>query len=162
MSRPRGVTAVLVLLCFAFVAFGCGSDDGASQDQLDAAKAEGAKEAREQAKLSQLQNQVKQLQKQSKNGSGNSNQNGAQSQSNGSNTSSSGPVSSCGDGVSVGPSTSCSFAMNVAGEKGSNPDSSVISAYSPVTGQEYTMTCIPWSGGGTVCSGGNGATVFLP
>jgi hypothetical protein len=52
--------------------------------------------------------------------------------------------------------------MNVAGEKGSNPDASVISAFSPVTGQHYTMTCSPWGSGGTVCSGGNGATVYLP
>ena len=51
--------------------------------------------------------------------------------------------------------------MNVAGEYGSNPGASSISAYSPVTGQMYTLSCSP-SGSGTVCSGGNGASVFIP
>ncbi|MBN8866417.1 MAG: hypothetical protein J0H98_02585 [Solirubrobacterales bacterium] len=161
MSRRKGVLAVLAVLCLGLFAYGCGGDDGASQDELDAARAEGAKEARDQAKLNQLQRQINQLQKQKSRGS---DQNvGTQSQSSGSGSSSAaGPVSSCGDGVQVGPNTSCSFAMNVAGEKGSNPGASTITAYSPVTGQQYTMSCGSWSGGGTVCSGGNGATVYLP
>ena len=45
---------------------------------------------------------------------------------------------------------------------GSNPDATTISAYSPVTGENYTMSCASWNGGGTVCSGGNGAVVYLP
>ena len=164
MSRPKGVSAVLVLICFGLFAYGCGGDDGATQDQLDAAREQGAKEARDQAKLDQLQNQVKQLQKQSSQGSANDSQGNSNSNQTGSDGTSggSGPVASCGDGVQVGPNTSCSFAMNVAGEKGSNPDATTISAYSPVTGQNYTMTCAPWSGGGTLCSGGNGALVYLP
>lgn len=162
MSRPRGFLAVILLVSFGAFAVGCGGgDDGATQEQLDAARAEGAKEARDQAKLNQLQKQVKQLQK--KSGNGNSGQGGSSqnSGSSGSSTGSSGPVSSCADGVRVGPNTSCSFAMNVAGEYGSNPGASNITAYSPVTGEYYSMNCGPWSGG-TVCSGGNGAAVYLP
>lgn len=163
MSRPKGVTAFLVLLCLGLFAYGCGGDDGgATQEQLDAAKAEGAKEAREQAKLDQLQKQVKELQNQA-NGNGNSGKNdGNQNQSDVASSDSSGPVSTCATGVQVGPNTSCSFAMNVAGEYGSNPGASQISAYSPVTGEYYTMSCGAFGGGGTVCTGGNGAAVYLP
>lgn len=164
MSRPKGVSAVLVLLCLGLFAYGCGGDDGATQEQLDAAKAEGAKEARQQAKLNQLQGQVNQLQKQAKGNSskddsgGNSNQ----GDDNDGGSSSGGPVSTCATGVQVGPNTSCSFAMNVAGEYGSNPGASTIRAYSPVTGEYYSMSCGSWSGGGTVCTGGNGAAVYMP
>lgn len=164
MARPKGVLAVLVLLCFGLFAYGCGGDDGVTQDQLDAAREEGAKEAEQQAKVDELQEQVNKLQKQAKQGSG-ENSGGSQVQSawSGSGGSSSGgPVSACADGVRVGPGTSCDFAMNVAGEKGSNPGASTISAYSPVTGEYYTMSCGAWSGGGTVCAGGNGASVYLP
>jgi hypothetical protein len=162
MARLKGVSAVFVLLCLGLFAYGCGGDDGATQDQLDAAREEGAKEAEQQAKVNQLQKQVNQLRKKSNQGNGQNG--GSQSQSGGSggSGSSGGPVSSCAGGVQVGPNTSCDFAMNVAGEKGSNPGASSISAYSPVTGQYYTMSCGPWSGGGTVCTGGNGASVYLP
>ncbi|MBN8869000.1 MAG: hypothetical protein J0H66_03860 [Solirubrobacterales bacterium] len=166
MSRPKGVSAVLVLLCLGLFAYGCGGDDdGATQEQLDKAKAEGAKEAREQAKLDQLQNQIKQLQKKTNNGSRkNSRSNGNSGRGDGyyeNGSSSGGPVSSCATGVEVGPNTSCAFAMNVAGEYGSNPGASTIHAYSPVTGDYYTMSCGPWNGG-TVCTGGNGAAVYMP
>lgn len=165
MSRPKGVSALLVLLCLGLFAYGCGGgDDGATQEQLDKAKAEGAKEAREQAKLDQLQDQIKQLQKKADNGSGGkSNNNAGQGDGYYENGSSSagGPVSSCATGVEVGPNTSCAFAMNVAGEYGSNPGASTINAYSPVTGDYYTMSCGPWNGG-TVCTGGNGASVYMP
>jgi hypothetical protein len=170
MSRLKGVSAVLVLVCLGLFAYGCGGDDdGATQEQLDAAKAEGAKEARDQAKLNQLQNQVKQLQKKTNNNGSGKNSNGGNGGNGGQGdgyygggSSSGGPVASCGGGVQVGPNTTCAFAMNVAGEKGSNPGASTISAYSPVTGDYYTMTCSRWSGGGTVCTGGNGASVYLP
>jgi hypothetical protein len=163
MSRPKGVSAVLVLLCLGLFAYGCGGDDGPTQEQLDQAKAEGAKEAREQAKLDQLQDQVKQLQKKANNGADkNSGSNKTAGQGDGyyNGSSGSGPVSSCGAGVEVGPNTSCAFAMNVAGEYGSNPGASSIDAYSPVTGEHYTMSCGPWNGG-TVCTGGNGAAVYM-
>ena len=172
MPRPKGVSAILVLLCLGLFAFGCGSDDdGATQDQLDRAKAEGAKEAREQAKLDQLQSQVKQLQKKAGQGSkrnsngtnGNSNGNSGQGDGYSENGSSAaaGPVSYCAAGVAVGPNTSCAFAMNVAGEYGSNPGAATISAFSPVTGDHYTMSCGPWNSG-TLCTGGNGAAVYMP
>mgnify|MGYP001189164860 CR=1 FL=1 len=164
-----GVFAVLVLVLAGAFAVGCGgSDDGATQEQLDAAKEEGAKEARQQAKLQQLQDQVKELQNQAQNqNSSGSNSGGSSGSSTGgsgtsSSTTGTGPVSSCTDGVQVGSNTSCAFAMNVAGEYGSNPGATSIRAYSPVTGEYYVLACGPWTGGGTVCVGGNGASVYLP
>jgi len=166
MARLKGVSAVLVLLCFTAFAYGCGGSDEPSQEQLDKAREEGAQEAREQAEMKQLQQQVKQLQKRTKNGSGNNNRNsGSNNAGRGDGyyeSSAGGPVSTCATGVQVGPNTSCSFAMNVAGEYGSNYGASSISAYSPVTGQYYTMSCGPWNGGGTVCTGGNNASVYMP
>lgn len=157
MSRLKGVTTVLVLCLVGLFAYGCGGDNGATQEQLDKAREAGAKEATEQAKMDQLQKQVRQLQKKSKQSSGGSKQVVA-----GSSTSyGTGPVSSCSGGVQVGPNTSCEFAMNVAGEYGSNPGASSIGAYSPVTGKYYTMSCGPW-GSGSVCVGGNNASVYLP
>ncbi len=70
MWSVKGVSVVLVSCLLGLLAAGCGGDEGVTQDQLDAARQEGAKEARDQAKLDQLQNQVKQLQRQANNGSG--------------------------------------------------------------------------------------------
>ncbi|BDD80291.1 hypothetical protein TPB0596_00540 [Tsukamurella pulmonis] len=56
-------------------------------------------------------------------------------------------------------STSCAFAMNTANTyhvngSGSRP----FKVYSRVTNTTYTMTC---TNAGSVCSGGNGALVYL-
>jgi hypothetical protein len=67
-------------------------------------------------------------------------------------------MTNCGGGVYAGADTSCPFAQNVAADyTGNGP----FSAYSPVTGQSYTMTC---TGPGTyedvvTCEGGNNAEV---
>lgn len=65
----------------------------------------------------------------------------------------------CGEGVSVGPATTCPFALNVQKAFTESGGSSTISAYSPITGVTYTMQC---SGEDVrVCRGGNEATVYL-
>jgi len=163
MFRSKGVvTTIAILGLFAFSVAGCGGDDGASEEQLQQAREDGAKEAEAQMKLDRLEAQVKQLRKSGKKSK--------KAKSSGGNSSSAAPASSssggtsytqCGGGVGAGSSTSCEFAMNVAGEYGSNPGASSIMAYSPVTDTFYTMSCSP-SGSGTVCSGGNGASVFVP
>lgn len=67
---------------------------------------------------------------------------------------------SSGASVYAGNSdTSCDFAMSTAEAywnygKGSQP----FSVHSPVTGQDYTMTC---TNAGSVCQGGNNAVVYL-
>jgi len=64
----------------------------------------------------------------------------------------------CGNGVYAGPNTSCAFAQNVAANyTGAGSDY----AFSPVTGEEYDMTC---GGPGTdqdvvTCTGGDDASV---
>lgn len=58
--------------------------------------------------------------------------------------------------------TSCDFAASVRSAyigAGGSGGSMVVNAYSPVTGQVYTMSC---SGGPPVtCSGGNNAVVYI-
>ncbi len=66
---------------------------------------------------------------------------------------------SCGDGISVGPNTTCQFARNVAATYNDSP-ASVIEVYSPVTDRMYTMSCT--SGSPHVCTGGNNASVYFP
>ena len=73
----------------------------------------------------------------------------------------SGPQTECVDYVFAGATTSCPFAINVAGEYNSNPGASKIQAYSPATGLSYSLSCSPYSGGGTVCVTNTGASVYI-
>jgi hypothetical protein len=160
MFRSKGVVVAFAILSLCAFAAGCGGDDGASQEQLQQAREDGAKEAQAQAKLNQLERQVKQLRKKGNKqakSSGSSSSPAASTSS----SSSGGGQTSCGGGVTAGANTSCAFAMNVAGEYGSNPGASSIMAYSPVTGVLYQMNCSP-NGAGTVCTGGNNASVYIP
>jgi hypothetical protein len=65
----------------------------------------------------------------------------------------------CGNGLSVGPSTSCAFAVSVRDAYASS-GSAVVRAYSSTTGQSYTMYCTGTSP--HVCTGGNNAAVYFP
>jgi hypothetical protein len=64
----------------------------------------------------------------------------------------------CGNGVFAGPNTSCAFAVNVHRAYGDAGGASTIRAFSPTTGQTYTMHCAR-SGGSVTCLGGNDASV---
>ena len=147
---------------------------GVSQQDLDAARSAGASEASasaaQQEQVDKLKRQIDELQrdkqaareaerraKAAERRASADNNNGG-----GGSSGLSGPVTACGDGVYAGSATSCSFAMNVAGEYGSNPGATTITAFSPVTGTQYTLSCSPWSGGGHVCTGGNNASIYLP
>ncbi len=67
--------------------------------------------------------------------------------------------SNCGDGLSVGPNTTCAFAENVRSAYDAEGPGSV-TAYSPVTNRSYVMSC---SGGSPVeCTGANDASVYFP
>lgn len=150
---------VLGLLAFSV---GCGSDDsGPSDEQLQQARELGAKEAKqqlkEQGKINALQKQVDALSKKQ-----------AKQDQSSDNSSSVAPTndglvgfSACTGGLQAGPNTTCGFAMNVAGELGSNPGATSIHTTSPTTGVDYTMSCAS-SSGGTICTGGNNASVFIP
>jgi len=77
-------------------------------------------------------------------------------------------ITDCGGGLYVNSHTSCPFAQNVANQwqiadpKGaaSGASSWVIDAWSPVTNQNYTMTCLR-EGDAVICRGGNDAAVFF-
>ncbi len=74
----------------------------------------------------------------------------------------------CAGAIWVNSNTSCPFAQNVleqyelANPKGaaSGADSWVIDAWSPVTNENYTMTCLR-EGDAVICRGGNDAAVFF-
>jgi len=70
-------------------------------------------------------------------------------------------MTSCGGNTSVGPNTSCAFGQNVAVAyyDYSGGGTAHLQVYSPVTGTYYSMTCVP--GVPVSCSGGNNATVYL-
>ncbi len=153
---------VLLVLCLGSFAYGCGgNDDGVTQKDIDDAIQKERERQNQEERVDELKQQIQQLKKQTGERSTEANRNAGQGDGYYGNSASGGPVSTCATGVQVGPNTSCSFAMNVAGEYGSNPGASSITAYSPVTGQRYTMSCGPW-GSSTVCTGGNGASVYLP
>ena len=77
-------------------------------------------------------------------------------------------VNDCGGGVWANSTRSCPFAHNVleqyaaANPEGaaSGAESWVINAWSPVTNQNYTMTCLR-EGDAVICRGGNDAAVFF-
>lgn len=158
----RTFRVVLTALLTVGVLAGCGGDNGATQEELDRARAEGAKEARDQAKVNQLQRQVKQLQRQQNRGRQKPSQRPSTSGRSPAPAPAMSPAKTCAGGVGASSATSCEFAFNVAGEYGSNPGASRISAYSPVTGESYTMSCSAMSGWSAVCTGGSGAAVFIP
>jgi hypothetical protein len=167
MLRSRGFAAVFVLLGLGVLLGACGG--GASDEELEKARQEGAQQAREQAQIEALEDKVKELEQEgggpdSKGGGTDDSGSGGSDSGSGSGSgtdSGSGPVTTCADDVQAGANTSCAFAINVAGEYGSNPGATTINAYSPTTGEYYTMTCSTWTDGRTVCRGGNNAAVFI-
>jgi hypothetical protein len=66
--------------------------------------------------------------------------------------------SRCGSDFFAGPNTSCAFAANVRTAYGDAGGSATVRAYSPATGQTYTMHCAR-SGPSVTCLGGNDASV---
>jgi Flp pilus assembly protein TadG len=67
---------------------------------------------------------------------------------------------SCGSNVSAGPNTTCPFALNVADEYLTEGGGTIsIVMYSPVTGLDYTMSCV--AGVPSICRGGNNAVVYI-
>jgi hypothetical protein len=65
----------------------------------------------------------------------------------------------CGQRVVAGPGTSCAFALNVRAAF-INHGTGQVTAYSPTTGQSYTMTCVQLRQV-VRCTGGDGAEVDI-
>jgi Glucodextranase, domain B len=70
-----------------------------------------------------------------------------------------GGESGCGNQLSVGPDTTCSFAENVR-QTYEREGPGTYAVYSPVTQRTYTMTCS--SNAPVVCTGGNNASFYFP
>jgi hypothetical protein len=65
-------------------------------------------------------------------------------------------------GISVNADTSCPFAENVESAWESSGGAGSVTAYSPVTGLTYTMSCTASGTGYEVCTGGDNAYVEFP
>lgn len=150
------VAVAIVLLVGVTALAGCGSsNNGASQDQLNQATQQGVRQEQQKERLSRLEQQVHALQKDQK-------KQGVTTTSGSSSSGTSGGTSSCGDNLTVGPATTCGFALNVATDYYSQigTGSGTVQSYSPTTGQSYSMSCT--AGEPHVCTGGNNAAVYFP
>jgi hypothetical protein len=148
------------MLAIAAGSAGCGGSSEISPEQVASIKTEAKRELqgeqrqREAARrLRDLERELRRLKREKApppaNGGGSSGGGSAGSSSTG---------SSCGGGISVNSVTTCPFAANVAAAFYDSGPGTVY-ATSPVTGQTYAMSC---SGGvTTVCTGGNGAAVYI-
>lgn len=150
------VLGLATLTALSLVLTACG-DSGASQEEIEAARQQGAAKAKQQAKISQIQKELKELKK----GKG-GNAAAAAGSSPASVGSPSGGSGTCGGSLSANGNTTCGFAANVQqayfDEIGSG--SGTVVAYSPTTGQTYSMYCT--AGSPHECSGGNDAAVYFP
>jgi hypothetical protein len=154
---------VILALCAAMVVslalVSCGSS-GASQEELNQAKREGASQARETARIKRIQKELRALRR--GNGSSGSSNVVPAGPSPGNSTSPATGTTSCGGELSVGPDTTCPFGENVRTAYGEElgSGSGTVYAYSPVTKKIYEMQCT--AGTPHVCTGGNSASVYFP
>ena len=150
----------LAALCLAIAGFSAcgGEDDSISQEDLEQAKEEGAQEARTEAELQELQRQIEALKRkrqQEDDGSAPPATTGAAPATGGVPA----DATDCGAGIYArAGSTSCGFAYNVA-EAYLSSGAGTVQAFSPATGQTYSMTCT--SGVVITCTGGNNAAVYI-
>ncbi len=156
--------SILALVLHASSLAACGGSDGASEQELDRAREEAAKDARQEEQIRQLRLAERERKAEARRGS-KDNGKGSKSQSTPSGGSAPPPSTStggskaCGGGVSANSVTTCGFASNVRDAYNSNGPGSV-PVFSPATGEEILMNC---SGSGpTVCTGGRGAAVYFP
>ena len=147
---------VLIGLALAATALSACGDSGASQEELDRARQQGAAKARQKEKIDRIEKQLKALKNGDSGGSASAPPSAAAP------AASSGGGTSCGEELSVGANTTCGFAANVRSDYYSEigvGDGTVYS-YSPATGRFYTMYCT--AGAPHVCTGGNDASVYFP
>lgn len=150
----------LIVLSLALVVSACGGDDDSvSQEELQQATEEAAKEARQdvqnQEELDDLRGQIEDLKRDQGDDEG-----GSAAPAPSGTGGLPADAEGCGAGVYArSGTTSCEFALVVAADYFSSSSSS-FESFSPTTGQSYTMTC-----SGTapaVCTGGNNAAVYIP
>lgn len=155
-ARNLPAVAALAVAALSLGLTACG-DSGASQDELEAARRQGAAKAQQQAKIHQIEKELKNLKKGKAGTSGGS----VSPAPEGTPTSTASP-GNCGGSLSVNEHTTCGFAENVEDayyeEIGSG--SGTVYAYSPTTGQTYSMYCT--AGSPHACTGGNDAAAYFP
>lgn len=157
VTKPIALIPILVAVALALSA--CGSS-GASKEELQEARLQGATKAHQQAKIAQIQRELKAL----RHGGGGTSGAPLPSSSPSPAPESTGTSSSgnCGGGLSANQYTTCGFAENVEtdyyAEIGSG--SGTVVSYSPTTGETYSMYCT--AGTPHECTGGNNAAVFFP
>lgn len=164
MSVPSGFQRLMRFLPAFLVALGllalagCGGSS-ASQEELEAARKQGAAKAHQQAKIRQIQKELKELKHGGGSGKPGSPGSVSPAPEGGGSVASSG---SCGGSLSANQYTTCGFAENVEAayysEIGSGSGS--VTAYSPTTEQYYSMYCT--AGSPHECTGGNNAAVYFP
>lgn len=157
LAKPIALVATLIAIAFALSA--CGNS-GASKEELQEARLQGATKAHQQAKIAQIQRELKALRHGGGGASGAPPPPSSPSpapESTGTSTS-----GNCGGGLSANQYTTCGFAENVEtdyySEIGSG--SGTVISYSPTTGETYSMYCT--AGTPHECTGGNNAAVFFP
>jgi len=148
--------ALSALAALSLVLTACG-DSGASQDELEAARKQGAAKAQQQAKIHQIETELKNLKK----GKAGTPSDGVSPAPEGAPATSASP-GNCGGSLSANEHTTCGFAENVKDayyeEIGSG--SGTVYAYSPTTGETYSMYCT--AGSPHACTGGNDAAAYFP
>jgi hypothetical protein len=158
-SRLPLVLAALALALLGFALAGCG-DSGASSEELEAARKEGAVKAHQAERIREIQKELKALRKHG--GSGKAAAGAAAGSPAPEGSPSSSGSGNCGGALSANSVTTCGFAENVEeayfAEIGSG--SGTVYAYSPTTGQTYSMYCT--AGSPHECTGGNDAAVYFP
>lgn len=151
------IAALLALVGVSLTLSACG-DSGADQDEIEAARQQGAAKARQQAKISEIQKELKELKKGRTAGGAAAAAAGAAPAPEGT----AGASGNCGGSLSANENTTCGFAENVEQayyeEIGSG--SGTVYAYSTTTGQSYSMYCT--AGSPHSCTGGNNAAVYFP
>jgi len=150
------VLAALSLTLLGLILAGCG-DSGASDEEIEAARKEGAVKAHQAERIREIQKELKALRKNG--GAGKVAPGTSPAPEGGSSAAGSG---NCSGALSANSNTTCGFAENVEeayyAEIGSG--SGTVIAYSPTTGQTYSMYCS--SGSPHECTGGNDAAVYFP
>lgn len=158
-SRLPLVFIAVALATLGLALAGCG-DSGASSEEIEAARKEGAVKAHQAERIREIQKELKALRK---NGGS---AKGAAAAATGSpapeGSAAAGGSGNCGGSLSANSVTTCGFAENVRdayfAEVGSG--SGAVVAYSPTTGQSYSMYCS--AGSPHECTGGNDAAVYFP
>jgi hypothetical protein len=169
----RAATFGLMALALGGGVAACGSDPDQERlraDELARARAEGARQARIEARSNQAALTAKQLRRElnrlkqrparTTTGSAPTSSAATSSPAPTSSAATAPAGTSCGAGVVVNSVTSCPFGVNTRDTYYANRQPAVVDVYSTVTDKTYTMSCT--SGSPHVCTGGNNARVTFP